>query len=112
MARMKFGTAAAGVIVVLLGVVAVATMGGDNGRNRAVTVANQPGTKVAGAPAARNGAQMTLSPQPTVQDVQKVLAGIMAQMTPPPGAATTASLTKEQVEAELREQLKLLGITY
>ena len=112
MSRIKLGIAAFGAVVVLLGVVAAATMGGESGPKRAVTVANQPATTVANAPAARTGTQLSLPPKPTVQDVQKVLAGIMAQMTPPAGAAPTAPLTTEQVEAELREQLRLLGITY
>ena len=112
MARRKLAIAAAGLIVVLLGVVAAATIGGHSGPNRAATVASQPGATASDAPGTRTGTQLTLPAQPTVQDVQKVLAGIMAQMAPPAGAATTVPLTKEQVEAELREQLRLLGISY
>ena len=113
MARLKVGIAAAGMAVVLLGVVAAATMRGDSGSNRAVTVASQvpaeTPTSVGPAPAS----SVPALAQPTVQDVQKVLAGIMANMAPPAGTTgTTAPLTREQIESQLREQLKVFGITY
>ena len=114
MTRLKVGIAAAGVVLVLLGVVAAATMAGGDGSNPAVTVASQTAaetlTPAGPAPAAGTGTQATIPAPPTVQDVQKVLAGVMANMAPPSGAS--APLTKEQVEAELREELRRLGITY
>jgi hypothetical protein len=101
---MKVGIAAAGMVVVLLGVVAAATMRSDSGTNPAVTVAGQ-------APASSLPATQpaTIPAQPTVQDVQAVIAGLMANMTPPAGTGAPV-LTKEQVEAQMREQLRLLGI--
>ena len=113
MERTKVGIAAVGIVVVLLGVVATTTMRGDSGSNRTATVASQAPAEVPMPVGPGNGSQVTLPARPTVQDVQKVLAGVMASMAPPAGtAATTAPLTKEQVEAQLREQLKLLGVTY
>ena len=142
MGRMKVGIAAAGVLVVLIGVVAAATMRGDSGSNRAVTAIQTPGQSpvmagpvpVAGPPAAQTAkttpstkpsaaatkaAQAktaplnSIPPTPSAQDIQKIIAAIAAPVAAPADStATTAPLTKEQVEAQLREQLKLLGITY
>lgn len=114
MTRLKVGIAAAGVVLVLLGVAAAATMRGGNGSNPVVTVASQTAaetpTSAGSTPAAGTGTHAAVPSQPTVQDVQKVLVGVMANVAPPSGAS--APLTKEQVEAELREELRRLGITY
>jgi hypothetical protein len=74
-----------------------------------------PSTKP--GPAAAKAADAQTAPvspaQPSPQEVERIMAAITASMVPPAGATgTTAPLTKEQVEAQLREQLKLLGITY
>lgn len=75
--------------------------------------ANAPTTTVKASTASKSTPTTAIAGQPTAADIQKVIAGIMAEVTAP--ADTTAStkpLTKEQVEAKVREQLKLLGITY
>ncbi len=51
--------------------------------------------------------------QPTAEDVQRILAGITAEiMAPPASTATTAPLTKAQVEQEVRSKLSQLGINF
>ena len=54
----------------------------------------------------------TVRAQPTAADIQRVIAGITADVLSPPNSVSTTPLTKEQVEAQVREQLKKLGITY
>jgi hypothetical protein len=82
--------------------------------------ANQPlptvPTPNAAAPAKAPGsASVATTPsstvaQPSVQDVQKIITGITTQVT---NSATTGTpLTKEQVEAQVRDLLKQLGINY
>lgn len=103
MGRMKMILAVIGAVFVLLGVVATATMRSDSSPSRSETVVTQPAT----------GSLATIPAQPTPQDVERIMAAITASMAPPAGTTgTTTPLTKEQVEAQLREQLKLLGITY
>lgn len=140
MGRMKIGIVVAGVVVTLLGAVAAVTMRSNGGSNHVNTVANvAPGDATApalasvipttlapqpvsttNAPSAPNTAKAPASApaattpssivsQPSVQDVQKIIAGITAQVQ---ASATTnaAPLTKEQVEAQVRDLLKQLGI--
>jgi len=69
------------------------------------------------APAAHQGPgtapSITPPPHPTAEDVQRILAGITAEiMAPPSSTASTKPLTKEQVEAEVRSKLSQLGINY
>lgn len=65
------------------------------------------------APATKPAPSVTVPAQPTPQDIQKVIAGITAEvLAPADTTASTKPLTKEEVEAKLREQLKQLGITY
>ena len=59
-----------------------------------------------------NGTPTSVVPQPSAQDIQKLIAGITAQIQAPAATGTTAPLTAAQVEAQVREQLKQLGITY
>ncbi len=67
--------------------------------------ANTPGT----APAAATSP--SVPPSPSVQDVQRIIAGITAQVTASAaGKGGAAPLTKEQIEAQVRAQLKQLGI--
>lgn len=47
--------------------------------------------------------------QPSAQDVQRIIAGITAQVQASE-ATNAAPLTKEQVEAQVRDLLKQLGI--
>lgn len=131
MGRMKLGVAVAGVVMTL----GVAGCGSD----RAGTVADKapvttvvpgassvsptasPSTPEASAPVGSAATQTAPAnalpglnvPQPSVQDIQNLIAGITAQVQAPPAATGgTAPLTQEQVEAEVRERLKQLGITY
>jgi hypothetical protein len=131
MGRMKLGVAMAGVILTL----GVAGCGSD----RAGTVADKapvttlvPGassvsptvppatgqaTTPVGPAATQTGPAAALPgltiPQPSVHDIQNVIAQITAQVQAPTAATGgTAPLTKEQVEAAVRERLKQLGITY
>lgn len=149
MGRMKVGIAVAGVVVTLLGVVAVVTMRSDSSSNHVNTVAGAPsgegsspavtaiGPGVQGttpAPAAPAGSEAkapsapgptakapgtapaaatppSIPPQPSVQDIQQIIAGITAQVTnSAAGNGGIAPLTKEQIEAQVRAQLKQLGI--
>lgn len=59
-----------------------------------------------------SGGPASSVPQPSVQDIQKLIAGITAQIQASPATGTTAPLTAEQVEAQVREQLRQIGITY
>lgn len=146
MGRLKLGIAAGGVVLALLGVVALTTMRSDGGATHASPVASGvsenatvpvvttvapsapatwPATTAKPAPNATNGPATTKAPtataapsvtvpaQPTPQDIQKVIAGITAEVLAPANtSASTQPLTKEQVEAKVREQLKQLGITF
>ena len=68
-----------------------------------------PTTAKAGT--AKAAPTVTLPAQPTVEDIQKVIAGITAQvMAPSNTSASTKPLTREEVDALVREQLWLLGI--
>ncbi len=50
---------------------------------------------------------------PSAQDIQNVIASITSQvLAPADTTAGTAPLTKEEIMAEVRAQLKLLGIEY
>jgi predicted lipid-binding transport protein (Tim44 family) len=48
----------------------------------------------------------------TPQEIQQFVAGITASLQASLTNSNVAPLTKEQVDAQIREQLKLLGITY
>jgi hypothetical protein len=77
----------------------------------AQSATNAPATTK--APAATAAPSVTVPAQPTAQDIQKVIAGITAEVLAPANtSANTQPLTKEQVEAKVREQLKQLGITF
>ncbi len=143
MGRIKVGIAVAGVVVTLLGVVAVITMQGGGGSNPAVSAAGQEpaATTAAGAPVVTTGdptnvpgtqapttkassptptttkvpnakaaPPVALPAQPTAQDIQKVVEGITSQVVAGSTSATTKPLTKQEVEAQLRELLKQFGI--
>lgn len=122
MGRMKIILAVVGAVFVLLGVAATATMRSDSSPNRAETVANEPSAATApptgpvvasDVPATQTAPLATIPAQSTTPDLERIMAAITASMAPPPGtSATTAPLTREQVEAQLREQLRMLGITY
>ena len=91
----------------------------------ATTAATTPATtaKTSGATAttkapsttapAKSGTASTVS-QPSLQEIQQLIAGITAQITAPPATpGSTAPLTAEQIEARVREELKTkYGITY
>jgi hypothetical protein len=58
-------------------------------------------------------ATLATVPQPSAEDLQSLIAGITAQMqVPPASTGSTVPLTQEQIEAQVREQLRQLGITY
>ena len=107
MGRMKMVLAAAGVILALLGVGTALAMRSDGGSNRAVPVANLPEPTGSGSTVVANRTP------PSPEEIQSIIAGLTSQMLAPTGTEAGAKpLTKEQVEAQLREQLKQLGITY
>ncbi len=143
MGRMKIGMAIAAAAVGLMGVVAVTTLGGPgssapntvasqaavatppagDGHPKATitevpaSIAPGPGgsTGVAGAGTTGPGTAMPiiLPAHPTAEDVQRILAGITAEiMTPPASTATTPPLTKAQVEQDVRSKLSQLGINF
>lgn len=146
MGRMKIGIAVTGAVVVLVGVVAMVTIGSSGGAASGTKVASEatattgaqnpttvapapagtgpastakPGTGPATtkvpaktAPAAKTPVTLPLVAQPTAQDIQKLIVGISSEVLAPADAtANTAPLTKEQVEAKVRDQLQQLGIT-
>ena len=75
--------------------------------------ANDPGTPDAAQTPPPDATSLATIPQPTAQDLQNLIAGITAQIQAPTDSSGTAvRLTQEQVEAQVREQLKQLGITY
>jgi hypothetical protein len=79
----------------------------------ATTASTKPSAAASKVADAKTAPLVTIPAQPTAQDLERVMAAITASMAPPAGTTgTTAPLTKEQVEAQLREQLRLLGITY
>jgi hypothetical protein len=107
MGRMKMVLAAAGVILALLGVGTAIAMRSDGGSNRAVPVATVPDASGSGSAAVANRTP------PSPEQVQAIIAGLTASILAPSGTDPGAKpITKEQVEAQLREQLKQLGITY
>lgn len=137
--RTKLAMAVAGAVLVLLGVVAAVTMRSDGGRDRVDTVAASeapghtptsvgaapatasdvtPTTKAPGAPTitgAPSRAPATATTPPSVprtpQEVQQFIAGMTAQLQAATATdGSTAPVTKEQIEARVRAQLKLLGI--
>jgi hypothetical protein len=139
MGRARTGIAAAGVILMLVGVGAVAV--GQSGRHpdratSADTPASDkpeatvvpilpnvappsaqakggPTTTKAPARAPAPGTPTTLASTPSAQEIQQVIAGLTAQLQQTAAAnGAGAPLTKEQVEAQLREMLKQLGIPY
>ena len=146
MGRTKLGVTLAGVIVMLLGVVAVVAMqsnGGSTNANSVVSSTSDQAT-VEAAPAVEPAAPAsspvtaqgpkaqatgttpttkapakapaaitptTLSPQPSVQEIQQIIAGLTTQIQSQAANGPTP-LTTEQVEAQLRATLKQLGITY
>lgn len=141
MGRMKIGIAVAGVVMALLGAVAVVAMQGGGGPDAATRVASSaagevptssvvtvvpamaaptstaPGraatTTVKGSSASKTTPTSALPAKPTVQDIQKVIAGITAKvLAPADTTASTKPLTDEQIEAQVREQLKQLGIVF
>ena len=60
-----------------------------------------------------DAATLATVPQPSAQDLQNLIAGITAQLQVPPASpGSSVPLTQEQIEAQVREQLKQLGITY
>lgn len=74
-------------------------------------VPSAPATTKAPGKAAAAVTAPSIPPQPSVQDIQRIIAGITAQVTASAaGNGGTAPLTKEQIEAQVRAQLKQLGI--
>ncbi|MDQ3897948.1 MAG: hypothetical protein M3326_12030, partial [Actinomycetota bacterium] len=72
-----------------------------------------PPTTAAKAGTAKTAPSVTLPAQPTVEDIQKVIAGITSQVIASANtSASTKPLTKEEVEAQVREQLRQLGISF
>ena len=132
MTRMKLGMAVGGAVLVVLGVVAAVTMRGDSGLDRspavaareapgqtptpaqAVTpVADAPGTATTAKEPGKAPAQATTAPSVprTPLEIQQFIAGITAQLQAPTATdGSTAPVTKEQIEAQVRAQLHQLGI--
>jgi len=134
---MKIGMAVAVAAVTVAGVVGAITAGSSDPAKVGTAAGQQaPGTRslatandvaaatilpvqgASPAPAAAGGSPgmaqpLQLPAHPTVQDVERILTGITAQiLAPPSSTASTQPLTKEQVESQLREQLRRLGITF
>lgn len=126
MGRMKRGIAAGGAALVLLGVVAAVTLRSDGDPNRARTVgaieaprpampsAVTPTTEAPGAPT-QTKVPATATAPPSVprtpQEVLQFIAGMTAQLQASTATdGSTAPVTKEQIEAQVRAQLKQLGI--
>jgi hypothetical protein len=135
MGRAKSGIAAAGVIVMLLGVGTVLFMQGKGDSNHANSVvastsdkaqpavvpilptmapASSPATTVAPSAQAKGTTPTTkLDSTPSAQEIQQVIAGLTVQLQQTAAANGSGTpLTKEQVEAQLRLMLKQLGIPY
>jgi len=130
--------ALAGAVLVLLGLVVAVTMRIDAGRNHTATVAASraavdptpagavpatpsaviPTTAAPAAPTATkapSSSPATATPLPPVprtpQEVQQFISGMTAQLQAATATdGSTAPVTKEQIEAQVRAQLKLLGI--
>jgi hypothetical protein len=80
---------------------------------KTATTPNAPSAPPTTAGKGSTSAPVTVPTQPTAQDIQRVIAGITAEVLAPANAsASTKPLTKEEVEAKVREQLKQLGINY
>lgn len=117
MGRAKIGVAVAGVIVMLLGAVTLVAMRNNGGSNHAdavvsVTSDPTPATTMAPGTAPAAATPSTNVPQPSIQDIQKVIAGLTTQVQTLAASNNGAPLTEEQVNAQVREQLKQLGINY
>lgn len=138
MRRMKQAIAAGGAVLVLLGVVGSVTIWSDDGLNRSPTVAAReapgettsdgvaptlssaatPTIKESGAPPttqqpSKAPARATTTPSVprTPQEVQQFVAGMTAHLQVSTATdGSTAPVTKEQVEAQVRLQLQQLGI--
>jgi hypothetical protein len=128
MGRMKVGIVTAVSLVALLGV----GCGSDSGPvAKKSPTAVAPGTSLVpptDAPSAApvkdpsapdaasppaDAATLATVPQPSAQDIQNLIAGITAQLqVPPASTGSSVPLTQEQIEAQVREQLAQLGITY
>jgi hypothetical protein len=67
-------------------------------------------TTNAPAKAPASATPTTVRPQPSVQEIQQIIAGLTAQVQSQ--AASGTPLTTEQVDAQLRAMLKQLGISY
>lgn len=107
MGRTKMVLAAAGVILVLLGVGTAVAMRPDGGAKQAVPAATVP------ASAGPGSATVANPTPPSPEQIQQIIAGLTTKiLAPADTSAGTKPLTKEQVEAELREQLRQVGITY
>ncbi|MEA2685543.1 MAG: hypothetical protein QOE93_738 [Actinomycetota bacterium] len=58
-------------------------------------------------------APVTLPPKPTAQDIQNAVLAITAQLSAPPAPGMApVPLTREEIKAIVKEQLKALGINY
>ncbi len=75
------------------------------------TKAQSPTPTTAKAPA-NTATSAPLPAQPTAQDIQRVIEGITSQVLAGNTSASTKPLTKEEVEAQVREQLKQFGISF
>lgn len=107
MGRTKLALATMGLILAMLGLGTTMALRLDGGSNHAVPVTTAPDS--AGA----HSATVATRTPPSAEEVQKIIAGLTSQvLSPADTTADTMPLTKEQVEAQLREQLKELGITY
>jgi hypothetical protein len=117
---MKVVAALTGVTLVLLSAVVIFTVRSDSGTSHATTVVSQSSGD-ASAPAGKSPepaatatapgvAASPTQPPPSAQDVQRIIAGIMAPLAAP--TSDGAAPTKEQIEAQVRAQLQQLGINY
>jgi hypothetical protein len=104
--RKKSGIVASVAVSVLLGgAFAVSTHNEGSTPTTGKASASQP------APAATATPDSSVPATGTPEEVQTVIAGILAQVTAAPGGTgTTKPMTSEQVQALVREQLKQLGI--
>lgn len=99
MGRTRHVLATLGVLLMVLGAGTAATRRGDGGPSHAVPTADVPASDA--------------SNPVDAAEVQKVITGLTSQILAPAGTTgDTTPVTKEQVEAQLREQLRQLGITY
>jgi len=101
---MKVGIAVAGVVIAVLGigVIVMQNDGGSGGVKANAPTSSPLNAEATGGPA-----------KPTPQEVQSVIAGITAQVLAPANTAvSTEPLTKAEVEALVRDQLRKLGIEF